>query len=182
MTYFCEVGGVTAVNADSTRVIHPNARCGNAGQAMACCVIADARKKGPPESWALKRPGRSDRDAKLPDPHAVLRCEIEFLTGLYVKGRVPRIKIPDGIGTVLLGSMAIGCDDHAECFGPHLATPRLAKRDKEPLVTRESVPGWCFLALISRSVGVVSGGEACDIGNVLAERSLPLTCNPGSGS
>jgi hypothetical protein len=61
------------------------------------------------------------------------------LPGHYTETTVPRIEVADGVGAILIGSMAVGCNPSPELRFPIFRSPALRITDEESLIAGEAV-------------------------------------------
>src|SRR5215470_19798081 len=82
---------------------------------------ARAMRSGSPPN-ATPRPATSPNEEarRLPDLHPIRRREIELPARLEAEGFVPGVEVPDGVGAVLVGRVAVDHEALAQCRLPDL--------------------------------------------------------------
>src|SRR5215472_6420471 len=111
---------------------------------------------------------------KLPDADTVLGAEVQLLTGLHAKRRIPRIEVAHGIAAIAVRRVRVGHDlltKHGLAF---FLRPALPEGNQKLLVATEAVLGSSGLACQCGMIAVVRGGEPGNIGDVFGERLLAV--------
>src|ERR1051325_5508432 len=111
----------TALTAGSNRRTSPTPIMVSTGTAnrraslmtsdTSCCARPSGRRSSAKRTDDLIAIDRRQHETRqLPHPHPILRREVQPLAGLDVEGGIPRIEIPNRIGTVFVERVPVGED------------------------------------------------------------------------
>jgi len=106
--------------------------------------------------------------------NAVSRSEVELLSGLHIKCRVPCVEVAHRGRPELVGGVVVGHHLLSEKSFTRLLYPVLCEAKEELLVTREPVLDRSGLAREGGAVRIVGGGEAGEVSDVLIKRLLAI--------
>src|SRR3954463_5619560 len=87
------------------------------------------------------------RSAHLPDPHAVLRLEVELVAGRDVERFVPSVDVADRVAAIFAWRVGVGRDLFAERGFVLESSPALGEGEEEALLASESADHRVFFPL-----------------------------------
>ena len=111
---------------------------------------------------------------ELPNSYPLFRRKVKLLARLNIERCVPSVNVTHSIGTIFIWRVSVGHHDHTQRLGTHLSSPALSESNKKALVARQPLGRRCFLAAVSRTMGIVGCRKTGNVRDVLAERLLTV--------
>ena len=98
-----------------------------------------------------------------------------------LNARVPGVEVADRLGAPAAGGVAVGGDQVAQRRLAGALAAALGVAEEEALVAGQAVDHRRRAAVQRGAIGVVGGGEAGEIGDILAQRQLAVEVETGEG-